>query len=46
MQNTSLEIWNPETLVLHINSVAYKRIAYYNNKVSILVCLTMWSLVV
>ena len=30
MQNTSLKIWKPETPVLHINSVEYKRIACFD----------------
>ena len=30
MQNTGLKVWKPETPVLHINSVAYTRIAFLN----------------
>ena len=30
MQNTSLKIWKPKTLVLHINSAAYTSIAFLN----------------
>ena len=30
MQNTGLKVWKPETLVLHINSAAYTRIAFLN----------------
>ena len=30
MQNTGLNVWKPETPVLHINSAAYTRIAFLN----------------
>ena len=30
MQNTSFNVWKPETPVLHINSAAYTRIAFLN----------------
>ena len=30
MENTSLKIWRPQPPVLHLNSVAYKRIAFLN----------------
>ena len=30
MQNTDLKVWKPETLVLHIKSAAYTRIAFLN----------------